>query len=851
MRWACGASAACLLAACSGSVRPDGGVADAGGQGCSDDLDCAPDGGSQGLFRCNLTTFTCEPACRTRDDCSEAARGADALPECAGPLGCQCQEGRCVATLCSADSECAPDVCRGGQCVAQGSAPAAASCSLAPDFVVAPPGAHVRFSVLARSGQGEPLALSSGVAWSADAFAVPVEVGGGGIAEYELAAATAGPVAGIRAAVGSASCSARVYVLGGTLAATALRVVALDAAAGRPVPGAQVQAIAALGDGGAQVAEARTNADGVAVLDVDPGLPLSVSAFHADYGYLTLASAPPNGGARELYLRLQRNSGDARGGFRGTFTDVPQRAAVRAGLAGGSLAPAPADLLASLFEPTSPTDVSLGSWVEQGAPLPEASYLTTADAGFKPGFAFEAPSGVCTRAPAGFATAEEAILAGRCGTTSAWSLAGAASLPDLPLDALSQGLANASTASLVSKLIPLAGGLASSVARDVEYGLASTDGGAVPDSQLAQRDLAFAQLRLGLRFVARAPELPQVQGRYLDSVVVLPAADVGGRGYVPLGLGAAVNQNADALTDAQLGLGSQGLVSVKQAPAHQGLEGSEYVLLTTALWREGGAGGRHASSTVFTRLGQGPLPYDPTGLQPIPLGAGFLPVPEGARYRYSATAGAALGPRELLLGADAAGLFASAVRAVFTGPGGRTWTVVLDPQTAAAGFAVPLPPPGMEDRTFDGARRASLRVELLRAGTWDLLPAAALFDGAISPEALRAMTTGTSAFDLLRPEVSWLVPAADGASVRVGGELRVRVSAFDLGSSGRVVFQFPECGLYAVGLQDPAHPREVVTTIPSGCNTQVHAYAALQEDGPLWAPLDPPVSASRLITVTP
>jgi hypothetical protein len=90
-----------FMVACGAPVpKPDGGTGGGGG-GCFEDVDC-PD---PRFFFCNTTTSQCEPSCKVRNDCTADARGQYALDECAGGLGCQCDEGKCVAGLCGSDAD--------------------------------------------------------------------------------------------------------------------------------------------------------------------------------------------------------------------------------------------------------------------------------------------------------------------------------------------------------------------------------------------------------------------------------------------------------------------------------------------------------------------------------------------------------------------------------------------------------------------------------------------------------------------------------------------------------------------------------------------------------------------------
>src|SRR5687768_5500239 len=101
------------LLSCPSKPEGPGGTADAGSGDCLDDVDCA----DPNLFFCNQTTLKCEASCRSKNDCTASVRGQFALDYCAGGLGCQCDEGRCVSSLCSSDADSAGQACRNGQCV--------------------------------------------------------------------------------------------------------------------------------------------------------------------------------------------------------------------------------------------------------------------------------------------------------------------------------------------------------------------------------------------------------------------------------------------------------------------------------------------------------------------------------------------------------------------------------------------------------------------------------------------------------------------------------------------------------------------------------------------------------------
>ncbi len=152
-----------LTTGCPSDKKPtDGGQADSG-SGCYADSDC-PD---PQLFFCNSATSMCEPSCRTKADCSAATRGMYALDYCNGTLGCQCDEGRCVAGLCGSDSDCGSSVCRDGACVPAPAATTVAKCAMIPDFVAMKKGDTASFTVSTWDSSGAPVVLKDGVTWSA------------------------------------------------------------------------------------------------------------------------------------------------------------------------------------------------------------------------------------------------------------------------------------------------------------------------------------------------------------------------------------------------------------------------------------------------------------------------------------------------------------------------------------------------------------------------------------------------------------------------------------------------------------------------------------------------------------
>lgn len=859
--WTPAALALLLGLACSaplplGPDGGDGGIAEVGE--CTDDLECAPDGGDPSLFRCNLTHYRCEAACRTRAECGAESRGEYALAFCEGPMGCQCQEGRCVQAMCSVDPDCGEGSCRNGECVPPGQASAApARCELVPSFSVVPAGAELTFTVLARDATGAPIPLPEGFVWSEEAVVTLLE-NDGVHARYAFPTQTAEPVELIRTTLGGVSCSARVHVVPVDATAGIAQALVVDAQTGRPVEGATVQLTGTL-DSGGELTPVLGETDGAGLVRLALSGELTaatLSAYHRDYGYLTVIDLPVVDGALELLLPLERDA--TAGGFQGTLAGVPATPNVHAAFAGDSRSPF-LNLPNGLFGEPVPTDVSLGAWNETAAPLPSSVYLGSADGGIKTTVTVDSPPGHCAVAPPGFVSTEEAERAGRCGVTTAWAFSLDAPLLSLPLDALASGVTTANWSSAFERFIPLLRDFSSTVERDVDFAAVPVDAGT--PAPYAAVDLPFAQLPMRIRFVVRVPALPTFAGRYLDSALVLGMTEVPGRGAVPLGVGLAVNRNlGDALTDPQEGLLSQGLVSVKMAPTHHGLEGNPYTVAATALWREGGPGERFGSSTLVERLGRISLPYDTSGASPIELSRPFLPLPERVRFHAGETPRLGLRAREVRLEQDDRALQASLAQAVFIGGGLKRWRVVASPAAMIAGVVVPRPPPGFEDLLFDGELRAKLTVELVRLetpGDATALTVGEFFDRRqVTLEDQRRLPVSTSQLQHGRPTVEWVTPG-EGAAIRFGSELRARVRGFSLGNLGalrRVVFEVHGCGsmwpLFTT--TDPSRPREVVSLAPLGCTGPAQLMARVEEySAPDWIPLDPPVQSARAVTLGP
>ncbi|WP_375759235.1 carboxypeptidase regulatory-like domain-containing protein [Corallococcus exercitus] len=819
---------------------------------CTVDQDCA----DPALFFCNTALSRCEPACRTDLDCSVMRRGElNAIAACESQaLGCRCDASRCVPALCTGDDGCDDqEVCRDGACRPPPSPSTAVACRVVPERVIAPVGTPLRFEAWVSDARGEPVVLREGLTWSA----VSARVKGGGTgsgATFTLDSAGT-EVEAVEARVGTIACRASVTVLPPHTAEGQVRVVVTDALTGHPVEAASVVVADALGG---VTARESTDAQGVAVLEGRSDSTLSV--LHPDFGYLTVANYNL-GGSRDLRLPLRRNPVDRVGGVRARFTNlapVVPSGALSLGMAGLSVPGLLSEAApAQVQGPERAVDLTLGGamrqfqvpanvWVNgMGVVAPEVVDV--------PGIA-----GVCDAALPDVANPDAATRVGGCGTRTLWALTAQVLSGELPAGMMDPGT---DPLLLLARALPPSGRFSSSVSRDVQFALRSPNPGE-PALQAPLVPTDFRQVPLAFPFVTRVPPLPRFRDGYLERVLVVGSVTAPGRGTVPLGLGAAVNLNpVDPNTDPQPGLSTPGFVRVRMAPAHHGLEGQAYRLL--ALASSGTLGGEapmgQATSAVLAPL-DAPH-FDPEGTEPVTLADAFLGIPEGARYNPDTSLWHGLLPREWRMDVTVPG--ATLVRATFTNAAGRRWTVWVDGRRAFSGVRLPVPPSGLEDRTFQGdteGSRASLSVEALAVATPEgrsLNLSALAESGGLAPEPLAAAVRAVSTLNYGRPQVTWLEPA-EGAALSRGATVRVRVDGFQVGKEsasgdeGAVLLTVrdggPGCDGALVRGDVSTRSGEVALTLPAACSgPEVTLVASLVDL--LGLPLRPAVSAVRTVRV--
>lgn len=842
--WAASALAL-ALAACSPPVpTPDGGTGGGGGTtgDCVEDRDC-PD---STYFFCNTQTSKCEPSCRTAANCNMRPTEYT-LDYCQGSLGCQCDEGKCVGSLCSADSDCGSQVCRNGACVAPPAATTVAKCSITPDLAVVAAGAKVKFWVSAWDASNAPVVVKDGATWTAMGTAVTGS-GTGNAAEF-TAGATAVTTAttSVQASFGTANCSAKVIVLAPP--STGVGVSVIDELSGRPIAGAKV--VLSNTDGTviqqSGMDSVDTDAAGYAALALT-GNPTSysVSVFHSEFSYVTIANYA--GTSRLLSFALRRNALDTYGGYKGTFTGVPMTSNVHAALAGMSLAGSITNLnITQLLGPSVPTDIVIGSAINQmDVPIPAGAFLGFGDQKIKDNVAGQGLNGVCgtTLTDPSSPPDEAKISAGLCGTRAAWALAGDVPLGDLPIDAVAGGLDNINIGQLLGRIVPIFKKFNSSIVRDVPFTLIPTPGAAtgMPDytaqGHYTTANHNFTQIPLAFNFVTKLPELPRFKGTYVDGVAIIGGASAPGRGVIPLGIGVGVNTmpvdgQVDRLDSAGLAAGT---VGIRMAPTHHGIEGAHYGLLMAAISAKGltDASAGIGASALFPRLPGNKLVFDPAGATPVDVSSQSFPVfPEGAKFNFTNTMDGSLRGRSFRIPMAVAGV--NVIRVSISDDLDTRWDVLVD--AAAPNFTLPTPPGTLRDRLFSNGNattgdRGTMVVQAFRMVKDPLTTGsmAVTFNNYVELNDTNAdrTTDFLTAFSFLTyapPAVDFKTPSMTPATITAMSKLVVTVSSFAVGTAatddGVVKFSFTPntgCPDAIVSTEVPMKGSgEVEHTLAAGC----------------------------------
>lgn len=650
---------------------------------CQSFVPCTSDAACPASFVCREGACEELPRCLGDANCASGeiceAAHCHAVPPCAEEGDCDaaedCIAGLCVPHVCRGDADCLEGrICTGGRCQAP------ASTSLVFRVVILSPGGIIR--------RGETVALTAmaldqrdraveGVSfdWSSS---VPDRVAADAASGLLRGGDQAG-TAEIRATARGTSITSEPVAFTNLLDLEPgrLRIALIDRVTGAPVQGAKVKV-------GAEVHDA----SGILVV-ADPGGPLDISAFHGSYDYLTVLGTA----ARDLVLPLTpRTTRDPAAGLTGEIdlrqvsTDGP----VRIGLAGLSSARPLSDLdLQGLFGDTFVSEVNIPGTGSFSLPLPGGMTL-----------AVEVIAGVAVNVKASYFTRGDA------GLRAAWALGGRVDLAEVGGffgggGGGAGGGGGGGTAGVLRAVLPFFerfdhGALPALAiqalplvvdGRDIDGDGDTTE--KVPDWEHFRRATIAVRQRQSLRTEVVLADLPASARGASGAAMLVPGALVPGTGFIPLGLGAAFDEDGDGKVDP---------VVLRSAPPHSGLSVGRYALVAIAA-----SLGGTALPTSFTAR-TGTWEDLPTRLE---LGA-FLPVPEGATWTPAS--------RTLRMPAAPG---ARLVRVVFFGDSGA-WEVYAAAATSERTAALPAAPEGSADLAAGAAARIEA-ISLTGGGTLDAL----------------------------------------------------------------------------------------------------------------------------------
>ncbi len=684
--------------------------------GCVDDTDCP----STTFYFCSTNLGLCVPSCSTSADCTASVRGEFAFEPCDKGLGCRCDHRVCVAAQCSVDDECvSPLVCRSGACSAPPEPSGVARCEVVIESAVVALGTTFEATVLAVDARGAAV-VPTGARWS---------IAGGTIREERgltvvVSTSRVGAVE-VAATLGSATCTGAVKVVSaGDIPPGAIDVLALDADTGQPIAGVTAVATSTALPSAPM---ASTGPQGIARLTVGAAPSATVTAYHPDYDFCTVTEfALPGAGApgAAVLLPLRPNRGELVGGIAGEFNaPAPPFLEANIGLVGLSVPQVAPDLSTETLVGPNVSLRGVELWAVGRTKPVEAVPLggsitspTVSGEAVKPVYGALGAAGRC-------ADAGTDLGGGlRCGTRTAWAMTYRAHWGSLNFSLL---LATPDNRDLFAELLltQLRWGrpFHSTLARDVTFALrpppALPDGGAdlTNTSRLRRLDLDAEQVPMAFSSVVEIPRVPVFQQRFAPSVLLLVGAQVPGRGWVPLGLGAGL-PHPDGWVARETAWQGARQIRFRAAPPHHGIEGSPLQIIAVARSRRSGSEqtGAATSATVLPLPGNR-LVYDEDGGASLALPE-FPPFPEGAEYVAGPTDAGTTTLRSLRFASDG-GVSGSVVKVVFTNAQGHRWVVLVDPALASTGVALPVPPPGFADRVlWNGAAppRSKLEVQTLR-----------------------------------------------------------------------------------------------------------------------------------------
>jgi hypothetical protein len=334
---------------------------------------------------------------------------------------------------------------------------------------------------------------------------------------------------------------------------------------------------------------------------------------------------------------------------------------------------------------------------------------------------------------------------------------------------------------------------------------------------------------------------------------------------VPLGVGAGVDSTPATVstTDLQANLPSAGLILVRSAPLHAGLEGFSYGIGMAAV-KLSTIQTNLVASAILYRVPGNKLSFDLSGNNPISMPQGFAPVPENAKFNAGTSALPSLGLRSFKFGAAPNTTGLSVLRVQFSNSAGRRWTVMTD--VANPTFTLPTPPgtpTPFEDRIYDtngaGAQKATMLVQFLGlnsnpAGAGSPVSFVNLVElGSTNADRLTDLTTAFSVDSYSRPKIAWTTPSSAGSTILHGTNVAVQVTNFQVGQTatadGIVRISFTGGGAGCTGTVDGTTDTsggqgQISIQLPAGCTgTNMTLTATLYDNQATPQPISPAVSA--------
>ncbi len=357
-----------------------------------------------------------------------------------------------------------------------------------------------------------------------------------------------------------------------------LTVIVRDYTSGAPIKDAQVVVMAT---GNNTPIEVQTNADGVAEFDSIGSDIDSVTVFGTkpsgdDQGHDYVTFIKPD--SKTLFVPLQpvRNK-ESFGGYKGKFDfSKVKNNAIKLGFAGTSISTSLVDFRFDfLFGDTSTTTITIPGTTEAiDAPLPGAVTLSLRDNNYKPDY----------------------ISRGWEGNRIAWGFGGSLEIADITdiISELSDTFANQSAedevdvtdlsalpiGEFLTTLLPVVGKFQHGIVHDVNLTYKQSI------SHFPSVDIALDQKHSqhSVVTVPKLPKHPRDSSKYMGGGILLAAVNVEGRGMVPVGLTAAlddpeetgtrdgiVNPNYDEIKE-------DGKAQLNLVPRYNGLEEDPFVL---------------------------------------------------------------------------------------------------------------------------------------------------------------------------------------------------------------------------------------------------------------------------------